>query len=68
MKPAIYALGVTGSLIYAGITVGIAVDSALCRVPVYRVPRACLLDRLLGPAEEFEFVGATTPIKPPTTR
>lgn len=42
-----------------------AVDTALCRVCLYRVPRAVLLDRILGPAEQFEHVSTTAPSSPP---
>jgi hypothetical protein len=64
MRLMFYAMGVAGSAVFAGFKAAEAVDSALCRVPLYRQPRACVLDRLLGPAEDFEYNSTTTPSPP----
>lgn len=39
-------------------------DSLLQVVPMYRLPRAAILDTLLGPAEQFEYVSTTAPEAP----
>lgn len=59
-----------GSVLVTGIWLGLETvawaDSVLSRTSLYREPRAALLDSLLGPEEDFEFVDATTPRTPPT--
>ena len=48
-------------VVTTGLQVAAAVDDTLCRVPPYRASRSWLLDRLLGPAEPFEYTSLTTP-------
>lgn len=57
----------TLTLLVRAIDCAEAVDSALCRTCLYRVPRAFALDTILGPAEQFEYVSTTTPSSPPPT-
>jgi hypothetical protein len=58
------ALRLAGGMFSAGDTL----DSALCRLPLYRRPRDAALDSLFGPAEKFEYVSTTAPASPPPTR
>ena len=44
---------------------GHKLDSALSRCFMYRSARAVVLDTILGPAEDVEYVSTTTPSSPP---
>lgn len=55
------------SLLVQGAVLALRVEQQAAKVPLYRVPRALILDTILGPAEDFDFVSATTaqPPSPP---
>lgn len=51
----------------AGENVVMAVDRVAMRCPVYRLPRDLVLDTILSPAEEWDYVSTTAPSSPPPT-
>jgi hypothetical protein len=55
------------SAIKAGFKAIERVDRALCLLPPYRLGRDLVLDSILGPAEDFEYVSKTAPRVPPQT-
>lgn len=57
----------TPSLNYflAKVDVVLAVDQLFCLNPLYAVPRAVMLDMLLGQPESVEYVSRTAPPAPP---
>lgn len=59
------ALVVLGGALSVGVQVVTAVDSVCLKLPLYRMPRAVILDIVLGQAENFEYAGSTTPTAPP---
>lgn len=63
MKLALVVL--SGSMACA-VQVAVAVDSVVARVPVARSVRGIVLDTILGPQEDFEYVSRTAPrVTPP---
>lgn len=58
-------------IIVTGLTAGFkaveATDRAFSLLPPYRLGRDLLLDTVLGPAEDFEYVSRTTPTVTPQT-
>ena len=53
--------------VWAGGTALGRADRALSLLPPYRTGRDLVLDRILGPAEDFEYVSLTAPSSPPQT-
>lgn len=41
--------------------VAMRADDALSKLPFYGASRSWVLDRMFGPAEDFEYVSRTTP-------